>query len=104
MSSTRLAMKSRMAGINVATGPWWALASSFDGEEIAADGLPHHALEERRLVLEVEVDRRLAEPGARRDVVQPVAAKPFSTNSASAASRISPGRLAGARRCFLAVM
>jgi len=42
----------------------------LDRQQVAADRLPDDSLEQRHLVLEVEVDRRLAEPGARRDVVQ----------------------------------
>ena len=44
---------------------------SLDSAEVADDGLADHALEERELVVEVEIDRRLAEPGALGDVVQP---------------------------------
>ena len=42
----------------------------FDRADVGDDRLPDDALEQRHLVLEVEVDRRLAETGARGDVVE----------------------------------
>ena len=47
------------------------LQHRLDGAEIGRDGLAHDALEERGLVLEVEIDRRLRESGPRRHVVEP---------------------------------
>src|SRR5262249_50690007 len=44
---------------------------ALDGAEVADHGLADHALEEGELVVEVEVDRGLAEPGALGDVVEP---------------------------------
>ena len=48
----------------------------FHLAEIAADGMLHHAFEEGGLVLEVEVDRGLGEPGAPGHVVEARAGKP----------------------------
>src|ERR1700759_486795 len=44
---------------------------ALDGAEVADHGLADHALEEGELVVEVEIDRGLAEPRALGDVVQP---------------------------------
>ncbi len=43
---------------------------AFDRAEVADHGLPDDALEQADLVVEVEIDRGLAEPGALGDVVQ----------------------------------
>ena len=67
----RLAMNSRMRGSNGATGPLMRAHHRRDGAEVDADRLAHDALEQRGLVLEVEIDRSLAEAGAFSDIVQP---------------------------------
>ena len=47
----------------------------FHRHEVGRDGLPDHALEEGELVVEVEIDRRLAETRPPGDVVQARAGK-----------------------------
>ena len=46
------------------------LQHRLDGAEIGRDGLAHDALEERGLVLEIEIDRGLRESGAHGHVVE----------------------------------
>ena len=48
---------------------------ALDRAEVADHGLADDALEEGQLVVEVEIDRRLAEAGALGDVVQARAGK-----------------------------
>ena len=63
-------MNSRMRGKSGATGPRWALDHRRHRAEIDGDRLAHHALEQRGLVLEVEIDRSLRQAGPFSDIVE----------------------------------
>src|SRR5712692_8552343 len=61
-----------LAGVGISCAQWWiSRSSSTAAGDVGDDGLPHHRLEQLRLVREIEVERALGDAGALGHRVEP---------------------------------